>query len=273
MYCRQGFADQKVESNAGSLLECNLTPDFLVGRRSYLLGDRGMDIRVSSSEFLPAELITRNAVYACIVTSVTIGESTSVTSDYADLTGFGDFSPETTAGKVFFIPFVLLAVPIVTSFAVQTITGLVSIDCDKRTGADGQLSTFSNRGHVTDAIRHAAATGADWCRSHSELVEKHRGAYDRLATTYSEPVAIDTINDEETEERKPVEMPSDVDKQQILVRQLLDRVVKLEMQARRLLLENLDHGVARTLLVADRNGTRPVPWSQSLTSSPSTQYR
>jgi hypothetical protein len=49
-------------------------------------------------------------------------------------------------------------------------------------------------------------------------------------------------------------MPSDGDKQQIMVRQLLNRVVKLEMQARRLLLENLDQGVARTLLVADRNG-------------------
>lgn len=49
-------------------------------------------------------------------------------------------------------------------------------------------------------------------------------------------------------------MPSDAEKQQIIVRQLLDRVVKLEMQARRLLLENLDQGVARTLLVADRNG-------------------
>ena len=51
-----------------------------------------------------------------------------------------------------------------------------------------------------------------------------------------------------------MEIPSDAEKQQIMVRQLLDRVVKLEMQARRLLLENLDQGVARTLLVADRNG-------------------
>jgi potassium channel subfamily K len=42
------------------------------------------------------------------------------------MAGFGDFSPVTPAGRVFFIPFVLLAVPIVTSFAVQTITGLVS---------------------------------------------------------------------------------------------------------------------------------------------------
>jgi len=102
---------------------------------------------------------------------------------------------------------------------------------------------------VTDAIRHAAATSADWCRSHSELVERHRGAYERIATTASLPVS------DEANERKPVEMPSDEEKQHILVRQLLDRVVKLEMQARRLLLENLDQGVARTLLVADRNGT------------------
>jgi hypothetical protein len=57
---------------------------------------------------------------------------------------------------------------------------------------------------------------------------------------------------------KPVEMPSEVDKQQMMVRQLLDRVVKLEMQARRLLLENLEQGVARTLLVADRNGTSAI---------------
>lgn len=40
--------------------------------------------------------------------------------------GFGDYTPVTAAGRVFFIPFALLAVPIVTSFAVQTITGLVS---------------------------------------------------------------------------------------------------------------------------------------------------
>jgi len=45
-----------------------------------------------------------------------------------------------------------------------------------------------------------------------------------------------------------------VNKQRLLVQQLLDRVIKLEMQARGMLLDNLEHGVARTLLVADRNG-------------------
>jgi len=42
--------------------------------------------------------------------------------------------------------------------------------------------------------------------------------------------------------------------QSVLVKQLLDRVSKLETLSRQLLLDNLDHGVARTLLVADRNG-------------------
>lgn len=39
--------------------------------------------------------------------------------------GFGDYVPVQPAGKVVFIVYALMAVPIVTSFAVQTITGLV----------------------------------------------------------------------------------------------------------------------------------------------------
>jgi len=80
-----------------------------------------------SSQGRSIGLTTRNAVYACIITSVTIGQYLPpIMCDIQSLpTGFGDFTPETEAGKVFFVPFVLLAVPIVTSFAVQTITGLV----------------------------------------------------------------------------------------------------------------------------------------------------
>lgn len=39
--------------------------------------------------------------------------------------GFGDYTPKQPAGRVVFIVYALMAVPIVTSFAVQTITGLV----------------------------------------------------------------------------------------------------------------------------------------------------
>jgi hypothetical protein len=105
-----------------------------------------------------------------------------------------------------------------------------------------QLSTFSNRGHITDAIRRAVASGAEWCRPHYELVEKHRGQYERLLASH--PGA--------TEGEDKVD--GGINKQQLLVQQLLDRVIKLENQARGMLLDNLEHGVARTLLVADRNG-------------------
>jgi potassium channel subfamily K len=47
---------------------------------------------------------------------------------------------------------------------------------------------------------------------------------------------------------------SNYDRQAILVQQLLSRMIKLEAQAREMLLEHLDRGLARTLLVADRNG-------------------
>lgn len=52
-----------------------------------------------------------NAIYMCMILSLTIG--------------FGDYTPVQPAGRVVFIVYALMAVPIVTSFAVQTITGLV----------------------------------------------------------------------------------------------------------------------------------------------------
>ena len=104
---------------------------------------------------------------------------------------------------------------------------------------------------MTDAIRRAVANGAEWCRPHHELVEKHRGAYERLLasqpTSFPGPAGIEG------------QVEGSVNKQQLLVQQLLDRVIKLETQARGMLLDNLEHGVARTLLVADRNGMSLCP--------------
>jgi potassium channel subfamily K len=40
--------------------------------------------------------------------------------------GFGDYTSITPAGRVVWIIYALMAVPIVTSFAVQTVTGIVS---------------------------------------------------------------------------------------------------------------------------------------------------
>lgn len=43
-----------------------------------------------------------------------------------------------------------------------------------------------------------------------------------------------------------------------LIKQLMDLTVKLEAEARELLLECMDHGIPRTLLLADRNGESSV---------------
>ena len=70
------------------------------------------------------DVIPRNAIYAVMIMSLTIGMSLLHMTSLIIL-GFGDFTPETPAGRVVFIVYALMAVPIVTSFAVQTITGLV----------------------------------------------------------------------------------------------------------------------------------------------------
>lgn len=190
-------------------------------------------------------------------------------------TGFGDYTPVTAAGRVFFIPFALLAVPIVTSFAVQTITGLVR--CSTLAIRDyltlitdiclTQLSTFSNRGHTTEMLRNMGKFGTDFCRPHAELLDAHREAVRRSPTSSStrkespNPDNRARSNLSVTQEKDYSE--HDVQSTQIsatydqpeLIQRLMESVLKLEAQARRLLLDNLDHGLARTLLVADRNRT------------------
>ena len=90
-----------------------------------------MDIWVGGIFSARLELIccNSNALYAVMVLSLTIGlwnPVPNVCHSYAPA-GFGDFAPITPAGRVVFIVYALMAVPIVTSFAVQTITGLVSL--------------------------------------------------------------------------------------------------------------------------------------------------
>ncbi|CDZ97209.1 Tandem pore domain K channel [Phaffia rhodozyma] len=59
-----------------------------------------------------------NAVYFSYVTFLTMG--------------FGDYSPASAAGRVFFIVYGLVAVPLVASFAVQTVATVLSSAADKR---------------------------------------------------------------------------------------------------------------------------------------------
>ncbi|ORX33742.1 hypothetical protein BD324DRAFT_653796 [Kockovaella imperatae] len=83
-----------------------------------------------------------NAVYAVMVLSLTIG--------------FGDYTPTTPAGRIVFVVYALMAVPIVTSFAVQTITGL--------------LSTYSNRGEIRDRFRRDRQRNPQAFMAHSDFI-------------------------------------------------------------------------------------------------------
>lgn len=94
---------------------------------------------------------------------------------------------------------------------------------------------------------------ADFCRPHTELLDDHRRAQDQQGTSFEPggPVDRDGLKNGDADKLSSP-MPS-AEAQADLVRRLMESVTKLEDQARRLLLDNLEQGLARTLLVADRN--------------------
>ncbi|OCF45376.1 hypothetical protein I317_00621 [Kwoniella heveanensis CBS 569] len=80
--------------------------------------------------------------------------------------GFGDYTPRQPAGKIVFIVYALMAVPIVTSFAVQTITGL--------------LSTYSQRGAAKEAFMAEQKRSPEAFAPHSEFVLRYHESYSEL---------------------------------------------------------------------------------------------
>jgi potassium channel subfamily K len=209
--------------------------------------------------------------------------------------GFGDFTPNKPASKVIFIVYALMAVPIVTSFAVQTISGLVSpFACLRKVGSDIQLSTYSERRarrHYYHRARHLAPSAFD---THIEYIAKAHQVYkdvraslvggpdphnvtslvkptsdaerltgtDKNTNVYSEKLQEDKAAG--TVVASSITMSSDADSihpdenledtQRELMRRMMRLVVQMETEARDLLLESMEHGIARTLLLADRNG-------------------
>ncbi|OCF71649.1 hypothetical protein I204_07709 [Kwoniella mangroviensis CBS 8886] len=93
-----------------------------------------------------------DAIYVVMILSLTIG--------------FGDFTPVQPAGKVVFIVYALMAVPIVTSFAVQTITGL--------------LSTYSERGAAREAFLVEQRRRPEAFAPHADLLLRYHESYDRM---------------------------------------------------------------------------------------------
>ncbi|KAL7423995.1 Potassium channel [Cryptotrichosporon argae] len=96
-----------------------------------------------------------NAVYAVVILSTTIG--------------FGDYTPTTPAGRVVWIVYALMAVPIVTSFAVQTVTGINRFDRQR---------FREERSRDPDAFAPHAQFVQDYHRSYRQIRERLVGPRD-----------------------------------------------------------------------------------------------
>jgi len=189
-----------------------------------------------------------------------------------------------------------MAVPIVTSFAVQTISGLVSLfDINTNRNTDYQLSTYSERRarrHYYRRARHIAPAAFD---THIEFIARahkvYKGVRAKLVdgpdphdlaslagptldsepiserredgNVYSEQMEEDKTKDTvvagsitiSSEETDSVRMDGNSETiQSDLLKRLMKLVVQMETEARDLLLDSMDHDIARTLLLADRNG-------------------
>jgi hypothetical protein len=154
-----------------------------------------------------------------------------------------------------------------------------------------QLSTYSERRAKRDRYRRARRLAPDVFQTHTEYVVKAHEAYkemrDRLlghpddetekAISRSEQtddpdIVAKELNDAEdrvVRENNAVESiverrgrsdgnaGDERDERSLelqLVKQLMDLTVRLEAEAREMMLDTMEHGIARTLLLADRNG-------------------
>ncbi|KIR71224.1 potassium channel protein [Cryptococcus deuterogattii CA1014] len=262
-----------------------------------------------------------NAMYMVMVLSLTIG--------------FGDYAPVQPAGKVVFIVYALMAVPIVTSFAVQTITGLLStfsqhnvnretfiieqqrspeafaphvdyIDRYHKSYADlrdkllqgniaseGRDARGENEDDASEGEDNEAGVGAgaeteseaeaanerdasneskrDLREEGSTQVDVHsteESGIDEVIDQFREMEKEDLNEDARREEDEQSSHPAVVESESgdrfiiskeerqlevDLLKQLLAKTVSFEVEARQMLLDSMQKGVERTILLADRN--------------------
>jgi potassium channel subfamily K len=124
--------------------------------------------------------------------------------------------------------------------------------------------------------KQADSTNADLGTDTEGIQEELHEAEKRMLSEYNEAERIAKLRDAEAQRHKQQRQPSDssgdthmgsegsAETSQAekaahnlegdLLKQLLELVIKLEAESRDLLLESMDHSIARTLLLADRNG-------------------
>ena len=121
-----------------------------------------------------------------------------------------------------------MAVPVVASFAVQSISGL--------------LSTFSSRNVARDRLARNQEISPDNITAHTEFVLQHHDTYKDLRRT-----SVPDENEESDEQRRKREIE--------LVHSVVELAIRLEAQSRSMLVDIMDRdSLSRTVLMADRNG-------------------
>ncbi|KAK9897619.1 voltage-gated potassium channel [Cystobasidium minutum MCA 4210] len=196
-----------------------------------------------------------NSVYYCYVTFFTIG--------------FGDFSPTTAGGQAFFIIYALIAVPLIASFAVQTVTSIWTayqnrrLEKDKvRRGVEPGLkrsTTVTVNLNDVDYEVHPFISHADLVmKYHEESGRKYKSSESMDGMQESDDVCRPGRNRVGHGDGKPLDNDDAhapyLQQETLLLDDLLEQVLDMENRARRLLISSFDYGSKpRLLLQADKN--------------------
>ncbi|KAG9024722.1 hypothetical protein FRB95_011146 [Tulasnella sp. JGI-2019a] len=148
--------------------------------------------------------------------------------------GYGDVVPVTPAGKVVFIVFSLLAIPIMAAFAVQAITEVVT-----------RISIWRlNNRKAAAGVDKTTAKATDKAPpvSHAEYVERFSSNWEN------------SLKGRNSRSRDTNGYGGDGDDEKLLLKEMLKQAVELEAHARQLLVNHLPKGSkSQAILKADRN--------------------
>jgi len=164
--------------------------------------------------------------------------------------GYGDYAPKSAAGRVFWVVYALIAVPIIASFAVQTVSNVFTAF---KTARLERVKV--GRGLEPSIHRHATVTLSGDCPtvldggeaedsfkpfvSHSDLVAGAHEHYARRKPSDEASARGTSKAGESGPAEHPPQQQSRSEREEYLLRELIRCSVQLELQARKLLLSHL----------------------------------
>jgi hypothetical protein len=98
--------------------------------------------------------------------------------------GFGDYTPVTDAARVIWIVYALMAVPIVTNFAVQTVGGIVSLTSRTWRITDSQMHTWSEHRFTRKRFEMERERDPEVFAPHSHFILRHHEEWDDMRDKY-----------------------------------------------------------------------------------------